>query len=120
MGGTTEAKRAWKLRNPDADRLYYERNHAKIREQQVWDRIKYRYGITREEWETRFEAQNGTCAICDQPCSTGHRLVVDHNHETGQVRGLLCKACNFQLGVLEKIEWREAAEAYLAYWIREM
>jgi hypothetical protein len=41
------------------------------------------------------------CAICKRPCSTGRSLAVDHNHETGEVRGLLCKACNQALGLFE-------------------
>lgn len=58
-------------------------------------------------------AQAGVCAMCGEP-PTGkqHRLSVDHCHETGRVRALLCTACNTQLGAYEKI--REPAETYLA------
>ncbi|QSM04369.1 hypothetical protein PROPHIGD43A-4_59 [Mycobacterium phage prophiGD43A-4] len=56
-------------------------------------------------------AQRGKCAICgDAPES----LVVDHNHETGAVRGLLCNNCNRCLGLLkDNIEVLTSAAAYL-------
>jgi hypothetical protein len=47
--------------------------------------------------------QNGKCGICNVArCSTGHKFAIDHNHETGQVRGLLCLGCNTKLGWYEK------------------
>lgn len=45
-----------------------------------------------------YEAQGGTCAICDQPCASGRRLAVDHDHVTNRIRGLLCAKCNSCLG----------------------
>src|SRR6266566_9976904 len=66
------------------------------------------YGITLEDYERLLARQGGTCAICH---STGrkakarwneHYLDVDHDHETGQVRGLLCRRCNILLGYYEK------------------
>lgn len=100
----------------EQDRAYYQREHDIIREQQVWARLEKRYSVTREQYEVKLEEQGGVCQICKKPCSTGQRLVVDHNHDTGQVRSLLCKGCNFRLGNLEDKPWFEAAEAYLDYW----
>lgn len=58
--------------------------------------IKYRYNITLDEWNQMFDAQIGKCAICEKEFSgTPH---VDHCHITGQIRGLLCGACNRMLG----------------------
>ena len=54
------------------------------------------YGMTPEDYETILIRQNGGCAICRTKSS--RRLVVDHCHETGMVRGLLCDACNKGLG----------------------
>lgn len=55
------------------------------------------YGLTLEDYGALYEAQDGLCAICrgDMPF---HDLVVDHDHRTGIVRGILCKACNSGLG----------------------
>ena len=70
------------------------------------------YGLTIDTYEELLAAQGGVCAMCGQACSTGRRLAVDHDHETGQVRGLLCYRCNRGLGVYETI--KDSAERYLA------
>jgi len=67
---------------------------------------KSRYKITIEEYEALFAKQNGVCAICEKPENVTrsgklHMLAVDHNHETMQVRGLLCMNCNTRLGYFE-------------------
>lgn len=50
-----------------------------------------------EEYRDMFERQEGFCAICQHP--QGERaLAVDHNHETNQIRGLLCDRCNRGIG----------------------
>ena len=67
---------------------------------------KIRYKITIEEYEELFAKQDGLCAICSQPEKLTkdnklHKMAVDHNHETMQVRGLLCMNCNTRLGYFE-------------------
>lgn len=53
------------------------------------------YGITSEQYWALYEAQGGVCAICQRAKGTARRkLSVDHNHKTGEVRGLLCGPCN--------------------------
>ena len=65
-------------------------------------RLKYRYGITPDVWDDMYAQQDGRCAICDAHQSTlSTTLCVDHNHVTGQVRGLLCRGCNRGLGQFE-------------------
>ena len=49
-----------------------------------------------------FEAQGGLCAICHKPQTT-RKLAVDHDHESGLIRGLLCTRCNCDIGLLEKL-----------------
>lgn len=65
-------------------------------------RIETRYGMESGEWEARFIAQEGKCAICGshgRGFIRGEKpLVVDHDHKTGKVRGLLCGDCNTALG----------------------
>jgi len=62
-----------------------------------WHKIKQKYGITREDWERIRDEQGGRCALCDRKPK---ELVVDHCHETGVVRGLVCRGCNVALGRL--------------------
>lgn len=57
-----------------------------------------RYGITSEQYEELLEKQEGKCAICDRHESEFKtRLAVDHNHVTGEIRGLLCNYCNHRV-----------------------
>jgi len=64
-----------------------------------WNRLK-QYGITIEEYNQLFENQNGCCAVCGKHQSEFKKaLCVDHNHETSEVRGLLCHNCNILLGM---------------------
>jgi protein-arginine kinase activator protein McsA len=68
--------------------------------------ITRRYGVSQEAYEEQLLKQHGVCAICGQPPkSTGRirRLCVDHDHVTQRFRGLLCHACNYLLGRLEKL-----------------
>lgn len=67
--------------------------------------LRKNFGITIEEYEEKWQQQNGVCAICSQP-EKGTRngkvrwLNVDHDHFTGEVRGLLCTNCNVAVGML--------------------
>lgn len=59
------------------------------------------YGITESDYLAMLEAQGGTCAICHQAERIpGRSLAIDHDHETGRVRGLLCASCNRGIGML--------------------
>ena len=66
--------------------------------------LKQRYGITVDEYESLIANQNNACAICEVEIPDKleykgkRRSVVDHNHETGEVRGILCLKCNLVLG----------------------
>ena len=62
--------------------------------------LKYAYGMSIDDYNTMIEAQNGGCGICGKAPDSGRwgRLYVDHDHETGRVRGLLCRDCNAILG----------------------
>jgi len=60
--------------------------------------LKYLYGLTIDSYTALLDKQGERCAICRSP---DRRLVVDHDHQTGRVRGLLCNRCNNHLGWLE-------------------
>lgn len=77
-------------------------------------RLKYLYGIAPDKYDELLVKQNGVCAICRKLCVTGQRLSVDHCHETGKVRGLLCHNCNHGIGKFkDKPELLLAAAKYL-------
>jgi len=91
------------------------KSDPKYKTQRYKQRVLNKYGITVEQYDEMVEQQMGRCAICklvehiDEP---GKRLHVDHCHETGAVRGLLCSKCNtgvMRSGVTPEI-LRRAAE----------
>ena len=77
--------------------------------------LKRYFGITIEEYNQMFNAQNGCCAICRKHQSEFKRnLAVDHCHLTGQIRGLLCGECNTGLGKFkDNLELLDKAKEYL-------
>ena len=60
--------------------------------------LKQAYGITLDQYDSMLLGQNGKCLVCDGELSGQHRIAVDHDHETGKVRGLLHFRCNQGLG----------------------
>lgn len=50
-------------------------------------------------YQHMLDGQNGVCAICQQVDKSGRSLAIDHDHQTGFVRGLLCGSCNRGLGL---------------------
>ena len=62
--------------------------------------LKRRYNLTEDEFDKILKDQGGTCKICNNTSSNSRivKLSVDHCHETGNVRGLLCSNCNMGLG----------------------
>lgn len=119
-------KKAWCEAHKEKKRAYDKAWHGAHREKMLVDHKTYyaahkdelkdaylrrEYGITLEQYRAMFEAQAGACAICGKP-ENGRVLAIDHNHETGEVRGLLCGTCNLALGVVE--HYLPGALAYLA------
>lgn len=78
--------------------------------------LRRRYGITEEEYNALLEKQNRVCAICHKACTSKSRLTVDHDHNTGKVRRLLCHKCNVAIGMAgDKIEILQSAIHYLEF-----
>lgn len=71
-------------------------------------------GISDCEFDRILLTQNNKCAICLNDNSLGHRLCVDHDHETNEIRGLLCHNCNRGIGLLgDSIDRLQSAIEYL-------
>lgn len=79
---------AAKYRDENKDRLY-------------WVKRVQRYGITVRELDSIFNSQRGKCVICNYIFTDGD-YDIDHDHETGKVRGLLCHSCNTGIGILQE------------------
>ena len=89
-------------------------NPEAFRRSQRTHRLRKIYGIDQAEYDAMFERQGGRCAICRRPPKSGRRLHVDHDHDTGKVRGLLCMPCNVFIGwIAEDVIVLKRAIAYL-------
>jgi hypothetical protein len=86
---TSCSGKAWRIANPEARRAHW---------------IKSVYGMDQEAYDALMTAQDGKCGICK--CELVEKLLkgnprqinIDHDHETGAVRGLLCSGCNIGIG----------------------
>jgi hypothetical protein len=86
---------------------------AKVAPSKAGQLRRYRYGLTEEAYLGLLLAQDNACAICRTPFE-GFKVCVDHCHETGEVRGLLCDNCNVGLGRFkDDVQRVAAALAYL-------
>ena len=96
--------------NSKITKKYRKKNLDKMK---AYDRQR-KFGITPDEYNEMLENQNYVCAICKQKCKSGRNLAVDHCHDTGKIRGLLCICCNRGLGVYKNnISTLENAINYL-------
>jgi hypothetical protein len=83
-----ERARGWAQTNPSSRAAINRR--ARLRS----------YGLTERQYEEMWVLQMGTCAICHDVERTHPQLPVDHDHETGVVRGLVCTQCNSAMGTV--------------------
>lgn len=98
----SQCKVCVKDRNEKSRKLVYKAYLARTQATRRADRLKHRYGISVDEYNSRLEAQGDKCAICkgDSPGGRwGTFFIVDHCHGSGEIRGLLCAKCNRMLGV---------------------
>lgn len=85
------------------------------REYRKWSNIKRRYGITKQDYEKIIKEQDDHCVLCHE--DIGPKSVVDHCHDTGVVRGVLCNNCNAVIGFSkESIEILQRTINYLEKW----
>lgn len=82
----------------------------KLEERAHLDRLA-KYGLEPKDYERLWEWHEGLCAICGNAAKH-----IDHDHETGEVRGLLCPACNLGLGQFrDSVELLNKATSYLQF-----
>jgi Recombination endonuclease VII len=78
--------------------------------------LKRKYGITEQWYVDQLAKQGGVCAICGEHAPTGkyaEYMAIDHDHQSGKPRGILCGGCNTGIGWLDKSEWVPKAMQYL-------
>lgn len=82
--------------------------------------LRKAYGLTEQDYHDMFDKQKGKCLVCEKGLSNkfkktpGENVHVDHCHDTGKVRGLLCHKCNSGLGLFhDNPEFLEAAAEYI-------
>jgi hypothetical protein len=90
----------WKRDNPDRylanQQVFRESGRKKIADRK--SHLKRKYGLTPEAYDSLFAEQGGGCAICRRSPRGPIAFHIDHDHETGRIRGLLCFRCNNALG----------------------
>ena len=107
----SEYQKQWRERNATEVSEYQREYQAEYQTREdiqfkTWMRNLHKnYNITPSIFNAMWSAQCGKCAICKQPMEPRGRkksaATVDHNHETGKVRGLLCRGCNHGIGNLK-------------------
>lgn len=93
--------KAWYVKNRDtvlARKAAWAKEHPGYYNKKDYG-VKFRYGLNRHERLALFESSDGLCALCYEAPATH----IDHDHETGKVRGALCQPCNQGLGWVEKM-----------------
>lgn len=101
-------KAKYPLKHNQQSRSWYSKNKERVRMQ----RYERSFGLKEEQVRSMLEQQQNLCVLCDKPL--GEKYAVDHDHDSGKVRALLCGPCNSKLGVLEKNPaWVAAAIRYI-------
>lgn len=93
----------YREKNPEkakaASKTAYKKNQEKHKKRVEVRRLERDYGLSQEDYHAMITKQNNRCAICDKAGGFGlEKLVIDHCHKSGKVRGLLCRLCNTSLG----------------------
>ena len=89
-------RRAWYASNKDSARLYNSRRKAKYPD--YW-RL-YKHGVSQDAYAAMLAGQGNRCAACGTTEWGERGPHIDHDHETGTVRGILCLKCNLAAGLL--------------------
>lgn len=138
LGGITKCRRCYRRRYYNEHKAAVQASHSesykrhatarRARAKKLWHALpkseryrrarmyvlKNKYGITKEQYDRMLNEQGGICFLCSCLPKEHQILSVDHQHESGHVRKLLCENCNRALGYMERdMEWTLKAIAYL-------
>ena len=105
-----------KLYNYEVDRQLKNAEYLKEYRKNYYSTFKKydRYGITKQDYDLMLESQNNMCKICNIEFKTSGDVMIDHDHNTNEVRGLLCNNCNAGIGFLkDDVVLLEKAISYL-------
>lgn len=95
--------KAWREKNPERAKENRKRNYELNKERNLQYSKEYnlqrKFKLSLEEYQVLSDKQGNVCAICGSSCTRS--LAVDHNHNTGEIRGLLCNSCNRGIGYLK-------------------
>jgi hypothetical protein len=114
-----ENNKIYSRKNSDKVNAYNRKVYSNLTEEKKLLRNRKQqlkiYGLTLEDYNVMLEKQNGVCAICNKEEKTKNKnLFVDHDHQTGKVRSLLCNNCNSGLGQFnDNLNLLESAVLYL-------
>lgn len=105
----------WALKHKEQKRKLDKAYKAKLDPEYNWARTILRHhGITAEQYYAILKKQKGCCAICKIRPKPKKHLAIDHNHKTGEIRGLLCFRCNYGLSWFsEKRKFLQRAVNYV-------
>jgi len=100
-----EYQKEYRSKHSDETKIYLKRWHEKNPQKKISYHLKRKFNISVDDYNILLSKQAGICAICLKPeivvdPRTGEirRLAVDHDHVTGEIRGLLCTNCNLMIG----------------------
>lgn len=119
-GKQHRCKECCKTYTQTATKNWRESNKDSASKSNIKAKVKLKYGLSTDEIYCMLEAQNGVCAICKRFISFDakdkrNKPHIDHCHETGVVRGLLCLTCNTGIGMFgDSSDLLEAAKTYLS------
>ena len=116
-----QTKRVWSNKNyksstkiKNRTNKWREKNKEKNKNNQKNNYYKRIYGITLAEYEELGKSQDWKCAICGENLNEKIRSHLDHDHKTGNIRGILCHLCNVGIGHLrDSVHLLEKALVYL-------
>lgn len=104
-----------KVKQYEREKKWKSNNKEKSQISEKKKRLKYKYGITMEDYKNIFHSQGSCCAICGvSNLPTNGAFHLDHDHTTGKIRGILCNKCNHGLGLfMDNTDFLLRAATYL-------